>query len=172
MCNQVDQVQPTGTFSLTQCRVPSVSGCSSTRPSPDWIVAQFEHVTTENSLEDVTTNVGLYGSCKENYMRLVCTRPTCESNGRLQGYRSAAQCNSVLDWYKPLVICCARYIAFSLLCISVCQTLPYKNRLKRRCSAATWTSFVSRALQPAEARPPAQVTVPPPTSGLLLHLCR
>lgn len=96
-CTLVNDAQPTGLYSLTTCRIPSVSGCWSTRPSPDWLVAEMEYRAIKFPFSVVIEEVGLDGSCKENYMKFACTRPTCSSDGRLQGYRTETQCNSFLD---------------------------------------------------------------------------
>jgi hypothetical protein len=97
-CDVVSRGQPSGDFSLTECRVPSVTGCGNTRPSPDWIVAQFEHTASSvSSLEDAAQQANMYGDCIESYMRLSCTKPTCEDNGRLLDYRSSAQCHDVVQ---------------------------------------------------------------------------
>lgn len=96
-CSVIVEEIPSGSFSLTTCRVPKVDGCMSTRPSPDWIVAQIEHSTKNHPLGVVVNKLNLNGSCEENFMKLACTKPTCESNGRLQGYKNATQCNGFLD---------------------------------------------------------------------------
>jgi hypothetical protein len=99
-CTRVKNTLPTGLYSLTTCRIPSVSGCWSTRPSPDWLVAEMEYRAIKYPLRFVIEGLGLNGSCKENFIKFACTRPTCSSDGRLQGHRNETQCNSVLDCFS------------------------------------------------------------------------
>ncbi|XP_062501754.1 uncharacterized protein LOC134178862 [Corticium candelabrum] len=86
-----------GEFSLTKCRVPLVSGCTNSLPSPDWHVAFVERLTSNFPLSITASKLNLNQTCKSNFMRLACTAPTCGSNNRLTGYKSSTECSDVMN---------------------------------------------------------------------------
>ena len=102
-----------GEFSLTKCRLPNVDGCTNSRPSPDWIVAEFEDLASKSSpLSSTATKLNLYGICKSNFIRLVCMIPSCESNNRLRGYKNCTECNDLLNWYKSVKLYCFTIVLY------------------------------------------------------------
>lgn len=74
LCNTVNSFQVVGDFSLTQCRVPDVSTCGNTKETPHWLAAQMEYLASQNPLPQLANELGLYGTCKRNFLRLACTQ--------------------------------------------------------------------------------------------------
>ncbi|XP_062501881.1 uncharacterized protein LOC134178985 [Corticium candelabrum] len=86
-----------GEFSLTKCRLPNVDGCTDSRPSPNWLVAEFEYLSSKAPFRSTVSKLHLYGTCKSNFIRLACTKPSCESNNRMRCYKNRAECNDFLN---------------------------------------------------------------------------
>jgi hypothetical protein len=115
-CSNFARNHLVGDFSLFQCRVPQVSDCANLGLSPDWLAAQMELRASLKSFEVAAKELNMSGACKESFIRLSCTTPTCEPNGRLQGYRNTSQCNDVLNWFVSIVTGCAYMITYIVVC--------------------------------------------------------
>ena len=134
-----------GEFSLTKCRLPNVDGCTDSRPSPNWLVAEFEYLSSKAPFRSTVSKLHLYGTCKSNFIRLACTKPSCESNNRMRCYKNRAECNDFLNWYKSVKLNRVTIVLYDATFVSASAISKQNKSLKKVSCVMLSTIFVTPA---------------------------